>query len=770
LNISKPASGAGSGYGRISRYYGTYNAFGVFEPGTNYLSWDWKYSDTIGVGPNQYAFLRVTFTNSSTYRLYIYMGRGDDYVPSNSSTIFYVKAPGFGLRDTWVHSEIDLYAIAQEVGIYNLLISELQIEASQGVSYAGLEFLVDNFQMKTYPMSNPTFEAIDPSDTSNLFPGWYRYSGLGEVTQSTVAHGGSYSANITVEDGYDGFYRYDVNFEFDSHLSLDYWWRLEDIQDTGEAYAVIQLEFISGMGNRFIRYLLGSSSLYSATNTSTVKYITVDGFNQTGIWTLLSRNVTADIEDAFSTSPLGWETYQLSLFADAGPGMRTTLLVDDLHLKDTQPPSVDLVSFDPTPMYFEDVLVRISTTDIRPGVSTLFVVYSIDDWFSVDVSVGMYDEGDWYNATIPAQDYSTQVDFYIQVTDGCGVEKIDDNGGLFYSYLVDDDVNPTLTITNPANNTDQEGMLTIIVDAMDAGTGIEYVTFDPDVYEPSSDNTAPYSYDWNLDSETLGLHYIDVAAYDGAGNSVTKRHYFTVVDTTVPEFSMTPSIVMELGQTGVHAIWDPTDLRPDSYEVFVDEVLTYSGNWNSSFETIRVLLDGLPLGSYNYTCVVYDDGGNSVSEEIQVTVVDWTAPTITGPDDFAFTVGATGQSISWNGTDLDPDYYVILENGITVASNDWNSSLETISYSLEGLATGTYNYSCVIYDGTGNYIVDTVIITVNAEITTPTSSTPTTSDTTPTTSATTPLADDQTVLLLVVFGAGGIAIVIAIVAVAKKRA
>lgn len=640
LNISKPAY-AGSGYGRITRSYGVNNRFGVYEPGTNILSWDWNYNDTEGVGTNQWAFLRVSFANSSTYRLYIYMGRGNDWIPNNTTTTFYIRAPGFGLRDTWVHSEIDLYEIANEIGTYNLAISELQIEASQGVSYASLELLVDNLQMKTYPMGNPTFEATDQSGTYDPFPAWVRPSHEGEVTQSSVAHSGLYSANITVEDAYDGIYRFDLDFEFDTDLFLDFWWRLEDIQDAGESYALVYFEFQTSLGLRFIRYLLGSSSIFSPTNDTSTKYIEVDGFNQTGTWNLLSRNVTADIEAAFSESPVGWKVYQISFLAEAGGGMRTSLLLDDLHFKDMKPPSVDSVSFDAIPMYYEDVPVQIFASDTRPGVSSVAVVYTTDNWDTFDTIYCDYDADDWFNATIPAQAYDTEVKFYVHAVDGCGIPVIDANSGLYYSYTVGDDVAPALTITNPGNNTELEGLLQITANAEDLASGIEYVTFNPDGMGPINDYTAPYSQNWNLDDASLGAHFIIVTAHDNAGNSVTKTHYITVVDNTDPDVNSPADVVMTEGETGLAVNWSISDVRPHNFTVFRNGSEYVSGGWSAESYFVAVSLDGYLAGGYNLTLLVYDDAGNSASDTVFVTVNEGVTTTTTTTETTTSTTSET---------------------------------------------------------------------------------------------------------------------------------
>jgi hypothetical protein len=101
---------------------------------------------------------------------------------------------------------------------------------------------------------------------------------------------------------------------------------------------------------------------------------------------------------------------------------------------------------------------------------------------------------------------------------------------------------------------------------------------------------------------------------------VTKTHYFTVVDTIDPVLDSPSDVEFNVGETGYSIDWDPTDIRPATYEVFVDSVSTFSGDWNATSEHIVINLDGLAFGTYNYTCVVYDEAGNSVADTVIVTV------------------------------------------------------------------------------------------------------------------------------------------------------
>ncbi len=310
LNMSIPNMDNGSAYARTYEIFPSASAYHALYPRMNIIELDWKYNDTVGAGPSQYAYLRLQFTNASTYTVLMYFGYGTDTIPGiNSTSTYYISMPGFGSRDVWQHSEVDLYEICNEFNFINLTLRRIDLYIYQGMYDAGVELLVDDFRMMTYPTSDPTFEYVDNWGNYDPFTGWLKYSGTGDISQSTESHGGHYSANITVENAMDGLFRNGLYIDVDSALGTDFWWYLDDIQSTGVAYASIQMEFILSGMNRYIHYVLGKSAAYTTTNDTSIKYILVDGFNQTGTWTHLTRNITADFEIAFSPSTNDWYMY-----------------------------------------------------------------------------------------------------------------------------------------------------------------------------------------------------------------------------------------------------------------------------------------------------------------------------------------------------------------------------------------------------------------------------------------------------------------------------
>jgi len=109
-----------------------------------------------------------------------------------------------------------------------------------------------------------------------------------------------------------------------------------------------------------------------------------------------------------------------------------------------------------------------------------------------------------------------------------------------------------------------------------------------------------------------------------------------------------------------------------------------------------------------------DTGGLESFAEIQV-LKDTTDPIITDtPSDFSVEYGYTGVSLSWTATDPNPYTYTIeLQGfGIVAGSSPWLNDTE-ITYNVpDGLAVGDYIYIVNFTDDAGNFMTDSVTMTV----------------------------------------------------------
>jgi hypothetical protein len=172
-----------------------------------------------------------------------------------------------------------------------------------------------------------------------------------------------------------------------------------------------------------------------------------------------------------------------------------------------------------------------------------------------------------------------------------------------------------------------------------------------------------------------------------------------------------------VGATGNSITWHPSDDNPSNYVVYRNGVSVAADTWNGF--SITVNIDGLSEGVYNYTLTVFDILGNSIPDEVEVIVMeDMEDPTVDHPNDVVYTVGATGNSITWHPSDDNPSNYVVYRNGISVAADTWSGS--SITVNIDGLSEGVYNYTLTVFDIYGNSMLDEVEVTVMEPTTTPT--------------------------------------------------
>ena len=107
---------------------------------------------------------------------------------------------------------------------------------------------------------------------------------------------------------------------------------------------------------------------------------------------------------------------------------------------------------------------------------------------------------------------------------------------------------------------------------------------------------------------------------------------------------------------------------------------------------------------------------NSASDTIWVTVSTAVVPEISSPADIAYEEGTTGHLINWTVGDRHTGTYEIYNNSIKVDYGSWANG--TLIWDVDGLSTGTYNFTMVVRDASSNCVADTVWVTVMAAPTT----------------------------------------------------
>ncbi len=217
----------------------------------------------------------------------------------------------------------------------------------------------------------------------------------------------------------------------------------------------------------------------------------------------------------------------------------------------------------------------------------------------------------------------------------------------------------------------------------------------------------------NLDGLGLGSYNYTCEIWDNNNNYAYDTVWVYVLDDTDPILSSEEDVLYPEGDTGTYTIsWTGTDAHPMSYEIFLDDVLVKSGDWNSSAEQIEYDAGGLPYGVHTLTLDLVDVGSNEVSDSVTITVFDGTEPTISDQVDVLLVEGGSGTILSWNGTDLHPALYTIyFQDGILQTGN-WNTTDDIIEIGVTGFEFGIYNYTVILTDEGANTAVDQAIITV----------------------------------------------------------
>ncbi len=272
----------------------------------------------------------------------------------------------------------------------------------------------------------------------------------------------------------------------------------------------------------------------------------------------------------------------------------------------------------------------------------------------------------------------------------------------------------------------------------------------------STDQNPVHRYD------VLGKYTVVLTVTDADGDMSVSASTIFVEDTIVPVLDSPNDITYEQGADSHNISWTSVDVHPGTYIIYENNVEIESGSWFSDV-AITVNVDGLTPGTYDYTIVVFDTSNNSATDTVIVTVEDTTAPVLTTPAGVIYEQGETGNNITWTATDYNPDTYIVYRDGIEIASGTWTSS-NPIIVNVDGLLSGSYDYTIVVADMYGSSVSNTVIVTV-----TETTTTGTTTGTTTTGDITTTSTTDGNAILIVSLIAAVILVAVVVFLIWKRK-
>lgn len=179
---------------------------------------------------------------------------------------------------------------------------------------------------------------------------------------------------------------------------------------------------------------------------------------------------------------------------------------------------------------------------------------------------------------------------------------------------------------------------------MELGTTGQNIVWNPSSYRPDSyvieeDGLTVDSGAWNggsisysLDGYDVGTFVFTIEVVDHFGETSSDTVTVVVEDTTAPVLSSASDMEYTEGETGNFANWTATDLDPDVWELFINGTSHDTGAWTNGSD-ILINVDGLDVGVYNLTLLVWDESGNSATDTLILTVLEETTTTTTTTTD-----------------------------------------------------------------------------------------------------------------------------------------
>ncbi|MFX1566161.1 MAG: Ig-like domain-containing protein [Promethearchaeota archaeon] len=189
---------------------------------------------------------------------------------------------------------------------------------------------------------------------------------------------------------------------------------------------------------------------------------------------------------------------------------------------DTLKPAIWNVDQIPIVVEYDDSpTIGCNATDLNgSGIQTVTLYYRTGGIGAFSTILMTDIGGNQFTAPIPVQPYGTLVEYFVNATDFIGNWIVANNSGNYYSYTVGDVTDPLCSISVPEENSTVSGLVSIEIEASDAGSGIARIVIAVDGEALTELTSLPFDYSWDSTSISDGSHTITVTAIDNAGNQV----------------------------------------------------------------------------------------------------------------------------------------------------------------------------------------------------------------------------------------------------------
>lgn len=121
----------------------------------------------------------------------------------------------------------------------------------------------------------------------------------------------------------------------------------------------------------------------------------------------------------------------------------------------------------------------------------------------------------------------------------------------------------------------------------------------------------------NIDGLSFGVYTFECTVWDTFGQTTSDQLIVTVPPPR-PTIDSPPDVSYKVGVGYKPITWHPSSSCPSSYQVTRNGATVLSGSWAGGAITVNA--GGLQVGSYTFTCTVWDTYGRSVSDSVTVLV------------------------------------------------------------------------------------------------------------------------------------------------------
>lgn len=157
--------------------------------------------------------------------------------------------------------------------------------------------------------------------------------------------------------------------------------------------------------------------------------------------------------------------------------------------------------------------------------------------------------------------------------------------------------------------------------------------------------------------------------------------------------------------------WVASGQKPSNYTVYQNGTPITTGIWKSA-EAITINVDGLAVGSWNYTIIITNSIEQHVVHSVLVTVLPVLPQFLEVPANVSFREGtALNVQLLWLPIDDNPAYYQLVRNGVILVNSSWMNGT-SISTNIDNLTKGLWNFTLIITDSDGHRSNHTTFVTV----------------------------------------------------------